>query len=76
VRLHLLGLPHTITSPQWSSCAFAGEALHFSPRMQSVNYQVTYYGVEETNSGVDAQAPSGKPSTGNAVFNWAWTGQS
>jgi glycosyltransferase involved in cell wall biosynthesis len=47
----LLALPHTITSSQFSHCAFTGKILRFSPMMRSVGYEVYHYGVETEESG-------------------------
>lgn len=44
MRLHILGLAHTITSPHFSHCAFTGKILRFIPMMQSVGYEVVHYG--------------------------------
>ena len=55
VRLHLLGLPHTITTDEYSHCAFTGKVKRFSPMMQSFGYEVYYYGNETSESGADVQ---------------------
>jgi len=54
-RLHLFGLPHTITCDRFSHCAFTGKVQRFSPMMRSVGYHVTHYGVEGAESGADEQ---------------------
>ena len=46
MRLHLPAVPHTITSPEYSHCAFTGKVLRFSPMMRSQGYEVLHYGVE------------------------------
>ena len=51
MRLHILGLPHTITSDEYSHCAFTGKIKRFSPMMRSVGYEVVHYGVEGAESG-------------------------
>jgi glycosyltransferase involved in cell wall biosynthesis len=51
MRLHLLGLPHTQTTNEFSHCAFTGKVKRFSPMMQSVGYEVIHYGVEGAYSG-------------------------
>ena len=53
IRLHMLGLPHTITNNSFSSCAFTGKILRFSPMMQSLGYEVYHYGNEGSESGAD-----------------------
>ena len=52
MRLHLPAIPHTITSPEFSHCAFTGKVLRFAPMMRSRGYVVIHYGVEGSG-GVD-----------------------
>lgn len=51
MRLHLLGIPHTQTTNEFSHCAFTGKVKRFSPMLQSVGYDVIHYGVEGSYSG-------------------------
>jgi hypothetical protein len=53
IRLHLLAIPHTITTDDFSHCAFTGKVLRFSPMMRSVGYEVFHYGVETSTTGAD-----------------------
>jgi len=54
IRLHLLGLPHTICSPEFSHCAFTSKVQRFSPMMRSLNnYEVYHYGVKGGESGAN-----------------------
>ena len=46
IRLHILGLPHTITSNEYSHCAFTGKVLRFGPMMLSRDFEVYHYGIE------------------------------
>ena len=57
ITLHLLAVPHTITSPEFcSSCAFAGKVLRFSPMMHhQPGFRVVHYGVEGSFSGADEE---------------------
>ena len=55
MRLHILGLPHTITTEQFSHCAFTGKVKKFSPMMRNIGYEVWHYGVEGAESGADVQ---------------------
>ena len=48
IRLHILGLPHTITSNEYSHCAFTGKVLRFGPMMTSRNFEVYHYGIESS----------------------------
>ena len=57
IRLHILGLPHTVTIDEFSHCAFTGKILRFPPMMKSVGYEVYHYGIEgaetEANKQID-----------------------
>ena len=50
IRLHMLAVPHTITSDEYSHCAFTGKVLRFAPMMRSCGYEVYHYGVETSTS--------------------------
>ncbi len=51
MRLHLLGIPHTVTHPAWTHCAFTQKVLKFSRMMRPYGYEVWHYGVEGSQSG-------------------------
>ena len=51
MRLHLPAIPHTITSPEFSHCAFTGKVLRFVPMMRSRGYVVIHYGLEGSELG-------------------------
>ena len=53
IRLHLLGIPHTITRDEFSHCAFTGKVQRFSPMMRSRGFEVYHYGVETSQSGAN-----------------------
>ena len=53
IRLHILGIPHTITRNDFSHCAFTGKVLRFAPMMRSRGFEVYHYGVEGSESGAD-----------------------
>lgn len=55
MRLHLLGLPHTVTRHAFSHCAFTGKVQRFSPMMRPLGYELVHYGVAGAESGADAQ---------------------
>ena len=55
MRIHLLGLPHTITHRRFSHCAFTGKIRRFAPMLQAVGYEVVHYGVEGAESGAKEQ---------------------
>jgi len=46
IRLHMPAIPHTITHPDYSHCAFTGKVLRFAPMMRSRGFEVFHYGVE------------------------------
>lgn len=52
MKLHLLGLPHTITRADFSHCAFTGKVLRFPAMMEPLGYEIIHYGVE----GAETQA--------------------
>jgi len=53
VRLHILGIPYSITKQDYSHCAYTGKIQRFSPMMRSRGYEVYHYGVEGSESGAD-----------------------
>lgn len=55
MKLHLLGLPHTITDDSHSHCAFTGKIQRFSPMMRAEGFHVVHYGVAGAESGADEQ---------------------
>lgn len=55
MRLHLLGLPHTVTTDEFSHCAFTGKIKKFSPMMRPLGYEVVHYGVEGSESGANEE---------------------
>jgi glycosyltransferase involved in cell wall biosynthesis len=55
IRLHMPGLPHTITIDEYSHCAFTGKVLRFAPMMISRGFEVYHYGVETSTSNATKQ---------------------
>ena len=55
MRLHLLGIPHTITRADFSSCAFTQKVRRFAPMLRPFGYEVIHYGVEGSESGANEQ---------------------
>lgn len=53
MRLHMPGLPHTVTHPSFSHCAFTMKVRNFAPMMRAHGFHVTHYGVEGSVSGAD-----------------------
>lgn len=54
MRLHFLGLPHTVTRDDYSHCAFTGKVQKFAPMMRPLGYDVIHYGVEGAEAGATA----------------------
>jgi glycosyltransferase involved in cell wall biosynthesis len=50
IRLHILGLPHTITTNNYSHCAFTGKVLRFCEMMVNNGFEVYHYGVETSET--------------------------
>jgi len=55
IRLHIPGIPHTITRGEFSHCAFTGKVLRFAPMMRAQGFEVYHYGVESSESGADKE---------------------
>lgn len=55
MRLHLLGVPHTVTHPRYSHDAFTNKVRTMSPMMRAVGYDITHYGVAGAMSGATEQ---------------------
>jgi len=53
--LHLLGIPHTITRPEYSHCAYTNKVRTFAPMMRALEYHVIHYGVGGAISGANEQ---------------------
>lgn len=49
--LHLPAVPHTVTSPEFSHCAFTGKVLRFAPMMRAQGWDVIHYGTDQAQSG-------------------------
>lgn len=55
--LHMIGLFHTITSLNYSHCAFTGKVLRFPRMMHQYGWRVIEYGNVLTESGADEFVP-------------------
>jgi glycosyltransferase involved in cell wall biosynthesis len=53
VKIHLLGLPHTVTDEAHSHCAFTGKIHRFPAMMQGRGYEIVHYGVEGADTAAD-----------------------
>jgi len=56
ITLHLPGLPHTVTTEEYSHCAFTAKVLKFAAMMQPLSgYRVVHYGVGGAETDADEQ---------------------
>ena len=53
IRLHIPGVPYTITRDEFSHDAFTGKIQRFAPMMRSRGFEVYHYGVETSDSGAN-----------------------
>ena len=51
MRLHMLGIFHTVCDETFSHCAFTNKTRLFSPMLRAQGFEVTYYGVAGMQSG-------------------------
>ena len=47
MKLHALGIPHTVTSKEYLSCAFTQKVLKFCDMMKD-EYEIIHYGHEDS----------------------------
>ena len=55
IRLHIPGIPYTITHDEYSHDAFTNKVKLFSPMMRSIGFEVYHYGVETSISNATKQ---------------------
>ena len=53
LRFHVLGIPHTITGPEWSVCPFTTKVWKFAKMMKEKGHYVIHYGHEQSNVDCD-----------------------
>ncbi len=56
-RIHLIGIPHTINTNEYSHCAFTGKTFRFPRMLQKYGYEVIEYSNEGSESGAAQHIP-------------------
>ena len=56
-RIHLLGLPHTKTTLDFTACAYTMKAWKFCKMMEGRGHYLMHYGHEESNPCADENIP-------------------
>ena len=53
LRFHVLGIPHTVTGPEWSVCPFTTKVWKFAKMMKEKGHFIIHYGHEQSNVDCD-----------------------
>ena len=64
-RIHVLGLPHTVTNDEFLACAYTQKALKFCKMMKDRGHTIFHYGHEDSNTMADEDV--------TVITNKVWT---
>ena len=48
LRFHILGIPHTVTGPDWSVCPFTTKVWKFAKMMKGKGHYIIHYGHKDS----------------------------
>ena len=57
MRFHILGLPHTVTHPDYIACAYTMKVLKFGKMMKARGHEIIHYGHEDSELVCDEHVP-------------------
>jgi glycosyltransferase involved in cell wall biosynthesis len=72
MRFHLLGVPHTISTPEYSACAFTAKVVNMAKMLARRGHEVIHYGHEESQVAGGNVAITGAADLFDAFGDWDW----